>query len=52
MQISIVSGCMSLFNASIAQHVSAYLAIIMCTKILGKIDTILHAVITHVAMFS
>jgi hypothetical protein len=41
-----------LFNTSIAQHVSAYFAIIRCIKIEGGIATVLYTVITRVDVFS
>jgi hypothetical protein len=37
LKLSIVSGCMSLFNTSTAQRISAYLAIIRCIKIAWEI---------------
>jgi hypothetical protein len=37
---------------SIAQHVSAYLAIITCIKIVRKIAVLLYTVVTRVVMFS
>jgi hypothetical protein len=41
-----------LFNTSIAQHVSAYLAIIRCIKISEGIAALLYTVITGVDAFS
>jgi hypothetical protein len=43
---------MSSFNISLAQYLSAYLAIITCIKIVGKIAAILYTVITCVDTFS
>jgi hypothetical protein len=42
----------SLFNTSIAQYVSAYLAIIRYIKIVVEIVAILYTVVTRVATFS
>jgi hypothetical protein len=36
---------MPLFNVFIAQHVSAYLAIIRCIKIVGEIAQLLYTVV-------
>jgi hypothetical protein len=43
---------MSLFNIFIAQHVSAYLAIIRSIKIVGEIAVLLYTVIMLVDTFS
>jgi hypothetical protein len=45
-------GFYALFNTSIAQHVSAYLAIIRCIKIDGRIDILLYTAVTRVDAFS
>jgi hypothetical protein len=49
---SAVSGCTSLFNASMAQHVSAYLAIIRFINIIGETAALIYTVVTCVDMFS
>jgi hypothetical protein len=43
---------MFLFNTSVAQHVSADVAIIKCIKIVGEITTVLYSVVTHIDKFS
>jgi hypothetical protein len=43
---------MSSFNTCIAHHVSAYLAIIRCMKIVGEIYALLYSVVTHVSSSS
>jgi hypothetical protein len=40
LKLSVVSGCMSLFNTSIVQHVSAYVTIIRCIKIAVLLYTV------------
>jgi hypothetical protein len=52
LKLATVSSCMSLFNASMAQHVSAYLAIIRCINIIGEIAARLYTVVTCVDTFS
>jgi hypothetical protein len=42
----------SSFNTSLAQLVSAYLAIIRCIKIVGKMTALLYIIISHVDTFS
>jgi hypothetical protein len=43
---------MSIFAKSVAQYVSAYLAIIRYIKIVGEIAEISHTAVTHVDTFS
>jgi hypothetical protein len=50
-KLLIVSNCMPLFNTSIAQHVSVYLAIIKCFKIVREIATLLYTVIPRIDTF-
>jgi hypothetical protein len=47
-----ISNCIFLFNMSIAQHISAYLAIIRRIKVIKEIAQISHAVTTRLHMFS
>jgi hypothetical protein len=42
---------MSLFNIFVAQHVSAYLTIIITIKIVGGIAVLLYTVVTLVVTF-
>jgi hypothetical protein len=52
LKLSIVSDCVYLFNTYVAQHVSAYLAIIRCIKIAGEIAALLCTVVTRITTFS